>query len=454
MKLLLNNRLTIAVIAAGLISSCNSGQNIDKLVTTNNNQDYLSSELNKIPPQAQDINTDNLPLIPNEYLIQQPSWSSCKIKDFDLSNQQQIDLYKKRIKTLGDQLKCATIKVPLDYANPAKGSIYIAVSKYSHETINKESGIFFNPGGPGGSGLWYPVAYGALWSDAEPDNLRGEKLLELIRTYDLIGFAPRGVGAGGAVLNCLLNNNQYKQTKFLGTNRSEENTMLAYQNARLSAKACKSSDLTHHINTDNTARDLDLMRHVLGYAKLNYIGYSYGTWLGMWYASLFPEKVNKILLDSSIDFQMSRPEIAKLKTTQTQIVFDDLVIPYVAQQNHYNLPKTVAEIKNISSIAIPDLKKIISDSVFKPLYKLNDENRKTILEVLTASHAINKAFSDSIDKNAINKQYLQNKLSNYVYHSESKKINDSIETRANKMVETLYPEKNQALLKYPSMAHI
>lgn len=102
----------------------------------------------------------------------------------------------------------------------------------------------------------------------------------------MVGFSPRGTGAG-TTLTCTANEPS-REVNFPSDDRSPANIEAMLYNLRLATKACQNNPLTPYINTEQTAWDLDLIRHLIGDAKLNYIGYSYGTWLGAWYAARFP----------------------------------------------------------------------------------------------------------------------------------------------------------------------
>src|SRR5690606_11181242 len=114
----------------------------------------------------------------------------------------------------------------------------------------------------------------------------------------MIGFSPRGVGASSR-LYCATNG--ALQPERHSSDRSEANIAAMLFNAHALADACLRNPLAKYVNTDNTVRDMDLIRELLGDAKFNYYGISYGTWLGAWYASLFPERVGRMVLDSSMD---------------------------------------------------------------------------------------------------------------------------------------------------------
>ncbi|MEU2684914.1 alpha/beta hydrolase [Streptomyces hygroscopicus] len=204
----------------------------------------------------------------DRYVAQKPAWRRC-----------QADLPA--------EYQCATIKVPLDYRAPQGKRITMAISRIKSTAPDKRHGVlFFNPGGPGGPGLDMPL----YMKDTLPKAAR--------QTYDLIGFDPRGVGRSSPV-TCDLE-------------PEEENWLRPYKEATFDkdvawardvARKCRaaSGDTLRHITTRNTARDMDLLRAVLGEKKISYFGYSYGTYLGSVYTQLFPARADRVVLDSAVD---------------------------------------------------------------------------------------------------------------------------------------------------------
>ncbi|MFE7114426.1 alpha/beta hydrolase [Streptomyces sp. NPDC057654] len=185
------------------------------------------------------------------------------------------------------EFECDTIKVPLDYRAPDGKRIDMAISRIKSTAPGKRHGVLFsNPGGPGGPGLYMPM----MMQERLPKPAQ--------QKYDLIGFDPRGVGKSSPV-SC-------------GLTSDDENWLRPYKEktfdkdvswARDVAKKCKKKvgDKLPYITTRNTARDMDLLRAVLGEKKISYLGYSYGTYLGAVYTQLFPGRSDRFVLDSAVD---------------------------------------------------------------------------------------------------------------------------------------------------------
>jgi len=245
---------------------------------------------------------------------------------------------------LGERAKCALMRAPLDYANPDKGELKVALLRVAAARPDQRSGaILINPGGPGEDGLVMAPLIGTLWDDADPGSPNGRMMKELEARYDLIGFSPRGVGAS-TTLTCSSNERMAVENN-LSFDRSPANIAAAQHNARLIAQTCAKNPLTPYINSDATARDMDLLRTVLGDEKINYLGYSYGTWLGAWYASLFPERVGHMLLDSNMNVTATFDE-ARLGTTMgRQRAIDQVMLPYAARHpERFNLGSSASDL--------------------------------------------------------------------------------------------------------------
>lgn len=184
--------------------------------------------------------------------------------------------------------ECATAEVPRDYSRPHGEKIDLAlIRRPASDRENRIGSLFFNPGGPGGSGV---------------DLVRGAPPAALAafgRLYDLVGFDPRGVGLSRpAVRGC--------SVRFAGNTFMRQETLdvgLILGNARdqIGDCAARSGGVLPYLTTGNVARDLDLLRAAVGDEKLNYVGISYGTAIGATYTSLFPGRTGRLVLDSPVD---------------------------------------------------------------------------------------------------------------------------------------------------------
>ncbi|WP_328485719.1 alpha/beta hydrolase [Streptomyces zaomyceticus] len=183
--------------------------------------------------------------------------------------------------------QCATLKVPLDYTRPGGRTLEVAVSRIKATSPQKRRGVLLlNPGGPGGPGLDMPLYMGPELPTAVKER------------YDLIGFDPRGVGQSSPV-SCGLNEDELNWQRPYKASTFDKDVRWA----RTVADKCraKGGAVLPHLTTRNTARDMDVIRAVLGEKKLSYLGYSYGTYLGAVYTQMFPKRTDRFVLDSAVD---------------------------------------------------------------------------------------------------------------------------------------------------------
>ena len=196
------------------------------------------------------------------YANQSLSWKGCKV-----------------------DLQCATALVPLDYREPDGQAITLALAKRPATASKRLGTLFVNPGGPGGSGVDFVGSFGR-------QGLEG---------YDLVGWDPRGVGSStpvscpGADLDRLLSMD-------ISPDDAKEQSALVEADRELGQDCLKKSGpLLEHVSTLEGARDLDLLRGLVGDDKLNLYGASYGTQIGATYAQLFGSRVGRMVLDGAVN---------------------------------------------------------------------------------------------------------------------------------------------------------
>ena len=199
-------------------------------------------------------------------------------------------------RSCGDQLECAQIQVPLDYSDPSAGNIELSLNKHL-AAGDRQGSLVFNPGGPGVGGLAYVQAADAVFTQPVLD------------AFDIIGFDPRGVGTSTAVhcltstqLDTLIASDPSPDTP------AEERRALALAKGLAHGCEQRSGALLPHVGTPDAARDLDIIRAVLDEPQLDYLGASYGTFLGATYADLFPDRVGRMVLDGAV-----APEVSGVK---------------------------------------------------------------------------------------------------------------------------------------------
>lgn len=224
-----------------------------------------------------------------------PSTSSTSTPSPESVNADLSPYYKQtlRWKACSGSFECATAIAPEDWSDPGGKRIELALIRH-RATGERQGSLIVNPGGPGGSGY-----------DFIRDSLDFAVDARLQRSFDIVGFDPRGVNHSTAV-SCYPDDDQL--TSFLfpdlpGAIGSA--SWIATSTARYTdfAAACakNTGSLLGHVDTISTVRDLDMLRAALGDRKLHYLGYSYGTLLGSTYAGMFPRKTGRLVLDGALD---------------------------------------------------------------------------------------------------------------------------------------------------------
>ncbi|MEU0946448.1 alpha/beta hydrolase [Streptomyces canus] len=245
--------------AALLVSACSVGASTSEATSPTSAAAVALGALPRSTPAA---------LSP--YYGQKASWHSCGVPGFE----------------------CATLKAPLDYDKPADGDVRLAVSRRKATGPGKRLGsLFVNPGGPGGSAVGYVQAYAGIGYPAE-----------VRARYDMVAVDPRGVARSEPVA-CLDGRDMdtYTQTDSTPDDAREATELVDAYKKFAEACGAHSPRLLRHVSTVETARDMDIVRAALGDAKLNYVGASYGTFLGATYAGLFPGRSGRLVLDGAMD---------------------------------------------------------------------------------------------------------------------------------------------------------
>ncbi|MFJ8300990.1 alpha/beta hydrolase [Streptomyces sp. NPDC094447] len=275
-----------ALAAAGLIlSGCSGGS------------DAAASRTTAAVRQA---SPSSSPEALKKFYGQKPTWRDCGVTGF----------------------QCATLRAPLDYAKPDGEQIDLAVSRVRATGPGKRLGsLLVNPGGPGGSAVGYLQGYAGV---GYPAPVRAR--------YDMVAVDPRGVARSEPV-ECLTGPQMdtFTQVDQTPDDPAEVNALSAAFKDFSAGCAKKSRAILPHVSTVETARDMDVLRAVLGDEKLTYVGASYGTFLGATYAELFPDRVGRLVLDGAMDPSLPAIDLNRDQTAGFETAFRAFAADCVAQ---------------------------------------------------------------------------------------------------------------------------
>ncbi|WP_369225278.1 alpha/beta hydrolase [Streptomyces sp. R39] len=245
----------------------------------------------------------------------------------------------------GGPWECATMKAPLDWSKPTGATIGLALirARASGDASERIGSLIFNFGGPGGSGVTTLPAFGADYA--------------ALRTrYDLVSFDPRGVGRSDPV-ECEDDaqlDNYFQQDATPDT--SAERTQLINRTRQFNA-ACEKNSRTilPHVPTTDAARDMDLMRQVLGDRQLHYFGISYGTELGGVYAHLFPKNVGRAVFDAVVDPTQDPEQSSLGQAKGFQLALDNFAEDCTSKKAECPIGDTPQDVKDRIARLLADL---------------------------------------------------------------------------------------------------
>lgn len=300
-------------------------------------------------------------------------------------------LYERTAAAFGDRLECATVETPLDWNSSERDKIDLGMLRVRAADPEERKGtILINPGGPGEDGLPYAAVSALLMSN--PNNPAAAEFQQVLAHYDIVGFSPRGLG--GSSQHFCGTNRQAPFTEFY-TDRSPENTEAILTGAHLAAEACQSNPTTKYIDSEQTVWDMELMRRLFGDDKLNYLGYSYGSWLGAWYAKRFPSKTGNFVLDGNSNFAAPSLEETFLNQPQSfQESFGKVVVPYLVRNNAvFNLGDTNEAVRAVYDTLPTEVKAVVTGSVTQALNSARAT--KDIGAYLVAAKVLSDVFTAS-----------------------------------------------------------
>ncbi|MFF4751472.1 alpha/beta hydrolase [Streptomyces sp. NPDC002514] len=272
--------MATALTTAVLVAACSAGSSV---TATNDLAEAALAPLPSTTPPA---------LAP--YYGQKLAWRTCGVEGF----------------------QCATLKAPRDYADPGSGDVRLAVAR--KQTTGKTTGknkplgsLLVNPGGPGGSAVDYLQRSAGIGYPAE-----------VRARYDMVAMDPRGVARSEPV-ECLDGRQMdtYTQADVTPDGAAETDALVGQFKKFAEGCGARSPQLLRHVSTVEAARDMDILRAVLGDRKLNYVGASYGTFLGATYAGLFPQRAGRLVLDGAMDPSLSARRLNLQQTAGFETAF-------------------------------------------------------------------------------------------------------------------------------------
>ncbi|MDF6043198.1 alpha/beta hydrolase [Streptomyces sp. JH14] len=246
--------------------------------------------------------TRAVPAALKSYYAQHLNWRDCGVSGF----------------------QCATMKAPLDYAKPGGGDIKLAVSRKKATGPGKRIGsLLVNPGGPGGSAIGYLQSYAGI---GYPARIRAR--------YDMVAVDPRGVARSEPV-TCLTGPQMDAYTQVDQTPDDNAEVTKLSDSFEKFASGCEqhSAKILPHVSTVEAARDMDVLRALLGDEKLTYFGASYGTYLGATYAELFPDRAGRLVLDGAMDPSLTSIDMNREQTEGFETAFQSFAADCVKKAN-------------------------------------------------------------------------------------------------------------------------
>jgi pimeloyl-ACP methyl ester carboxylesterase len=255
--------------------------------------------------------------VPSKYVNQQIAWKPC------------FNPVPADYPPGSERLLCGSFTAPMDWNHPSvHPDITIAVSKLA-ATGTAKGTVVVNPGGPGAPGRTLPLTF--------------LDRTKLIGSEDIVGFDPRGTGASTNT-TC----GHIPAIDADDHDRSPANLNVVLDSAQLYADLCHRAggEFQPFVNTEQTVNDVDLLRALLGRDKINWIGYSGGTWMGAYYATYFPNRVDKVVLDSNTDFAAPWQKSFELQPMAFQRRFDQDFAQWVAKyESTFHLGATAAAVE-------------------------------------------------------------------------------------------------------------
>ncbi|MFD9739385.1 alpha/beta fold hydrolase [Umezawaea sp. NPDC059074] len=278
----------------------------------------------------------SLAVVPAEATGSAVAWRACPTYSDDVLRALGVDDGQlPEVRTRLARLECGVVSVPLDHDRPRGRRIDVAITRLkATDQAHRLGALALNPGGPGGSGYLMGVQVGTL----------NDETRKLGERYDLIGFDPRGVGYSTKV-DCAPPEGGEEEPATGPITKEAAKVVFDRESAALTACANSDPAFLGQLTAENVARDLDLVRAALHERKLNFLGVSWGTWLGAVYRSAFPATAGRVFLDSVAPprFRLDTFEDARAAASERS---SDRQFTWLAQHDDtYHLGTTPAEVR-------------------------------------------------------------------------------------------------------------
>ncbi|KAG2185664.1 hypothetical protein INT44_002457 [Umbelopsis vinacea] len=288
----------------------------------------------------------------------------------------------------GNGLTCSTFEVPVDWHNPDSPRFKLALIKFKATKKISKGALFVNPGGPGGSGVDFIKRAGDVVSKMVDGH------------YDIIGFDPRGVGESNTI-RCFENGIEGKsfmanRPDALGRGDNVAN-FAAVQEAFVRQCIRKNKDFLPYVSTASVARDLDALRDAFGEDVTNYIGFSYGTFIGAVYVNMFPDKVGRFMVDGCLDPSIYSGD--NLKLVATSLIHTDDGIDAMGSACEAAGPEKCALARNSNNNSMSDdpyvastIRQFMNNLVEKPLLATNQPVVSVVTELDVAGFLFSATY--------------------------------------------------------------
>lgn len=261
------------------------------------------------------------------------------------------------------RVECGIATVPLDHLNPMGGTLNLDITRVTaQQPQQREGAIFINYDAPGDMAA---VTMAWVWT---PDNEhpKNEGYEHLSNAYDVIGLTLRGAGTTPDSQLICQSDEVITAQNDITEDRSPANINAIRHNAGVLARGCVNQRLAPYINTEQAARDLEFVRIELNEKKLNYLGYSYSTWLGAWYAGLFPQHVGRLVLDSNMDWTSTFQTASLIQAPEKERVFTRFVEQEAVANPHvYQMGEDPQAVRAVFMGLLPEVRAALRSNFYQ-----------------------------------------------------------------------------------------